>query len=60
MTFDDWLSFGIKNGYCSLQYCYTHDGLPMTLNESELWSEGEEPCIHVVRLGTEKDWDANL
>jgi hypothetical protein len=30
--------------------CYTHDGLPFTATEDEEMTEGNDPCIHVVRL----------
>lgn len=46
MTFDEWLKFGFDNGWCSPSVCGTHDGVPMTADESE----DEEPCVHIVRL----------
>jgi hypothetical protein len=57
MTFDEWLRYGIENGFCSDQFCNTHDGAPMHESEERLWDEGYDPCMHVVRLGTPEDWD---
>ena len=56
MTFDEWLEFGINNKYCSREYCSTHDSGPMVETEELAWEDGFDPCMHVVRLGSEKDW----
>lgn len=50
MDFQQWLNYGIKNQYCTTSYCETHDGSPVTSKELELWDEGEDPCLHAVRL----------
>jgi len=60
MTFDEWLKYGVEHGYCTPQFCETHDGGPFSELEAQMWEDGEDPCRHMVRLGTEKDWDANL
>lgn len=57
MTFEEWLEFGIKNGYCSEQFCDTHDGPPMHESEEKAWEDGGDPCMHMVRLGTIEDWN---
>lgn len=57
MTFDEWLKYGVENGFCSEQFCNTHDSSPMHESEEQLWSDGYDPCMHVVRLGTMEDWD---
>lgn len=57
MTFEEWLEYGIKLGYCTPQVCQTHDSVPMTDYEEMQWEEGHDPCIHVVRLGAPDDWD---
>jgi hypothetical protein len=57
VTFDEWLKYGIENGYCSEQFCDTHDGPPMHESEEKSWEEGGDPCMHMVRLGTPEDWD---
>ena len=57
MTFEEWLEFGIKNGYCSDQFCDTHDGPPMHESEEKAWEDGGDPCMHMLRLGTIEDWN---
>jgi hypothetical protein len=50
MTFDEWIKTGYDLGYCSPPVCSTHDGTPTTATEDEQWEEGDDPCLHVVRL----------
>ena len=57
MTFDEWLQFGIDNGFCTDQYCSTHDSGPMHESEEQAWENGWDPCHHVVRLGSYEDWN---
>lgn len=59
MDFEEWLAYGVANGFCSEQFCETHAGLPLSPTELELWDEGQDPCCHVVRLGTETDWESD-
>lgn len=47
--FSEWLQEGISNGFCGPAVCYTHDGLPMSDQESDEFEEGD-PCIHIIRL----------
>lgn len=49
-TVDDWLTFGIKRGYCTPPVCVMHDGIPMTDDEEAAVEEGMDPCVHAVRL----------
>jgi hypothetical protein len=50
-TFDEWLQEGLSLGFCGPAICYPHDGLPMTANEDESYSIGDnDPCIHILRL----------
>jgi len=53
MTFQDWLAIGIEVGWVSEGVCDTHDGLPMTDEEMELWDEGSDPCIPALRVWME-------
>jgi hypothetical protein len=46
LDFDDWMSYGIKKGWCGPPVCYTHDGLPLSEEEYDL----EDECLHVVRM----------
>jgi hypothetical protein len=50
MTFDEWIKFGYDMGYCSPPVCSTHDGVPSTALEDEIWEQGDDACLHVVRL----------
>jgi hypothetical protein len=56
MSFEEWLKYGIDNQYCTEQFCSTHDSGPLTYDEDTAWAEGFDPCMHVVRLGSEEDW----
>jgi hypothetical protein len=49
-TFEDWLEFGIAQGWCGPSVCDTHDGTPMAESELEEFEEGGDPCVHVIRL----------
>ena len=59
LDFDQWLEYGVEHGFCSEQYCDTHDGPPMSDTEVLVWEDGQDPCLHVVRLGTPEDWEAD-
>jgi len=48
MNQDEWLNYGVEQGFCSPPVCYTHDGLPTTFEEDESWDE-DEPCVHIIR-----------
>jgi len=48
--FDDWLAFGIKQGFCGPPVCSTHDGIPTSEEEDLLWEE-EDPCDSPVHRG---------
>jgi hypothetical protein len=57
MTFDEWLKYGVDNKFCTEQFCDTHDGGPMHETEMEAWDRGDDPCKHVVRLGSYENWE---
>jgi len=57
MTFEEWLEYGVKHGYCTEQFCDTHDGPPMHETEEDAWDRGGDPCMHMVRLGSYDDWN---
>jgi hypothetical protein len=50
LDFEEWLQIGISNGWCGPTVCYTHDGLPMSEDEDEQFSNGEDPCMHIIRM----------
>ena len=58
--FDSWLRIGVALGYCTEQYCMTHDSTPMHVTEERAWEAGADPCCHVVRLGRPEDWEYPL
>lgn len=49
MNFEEWLQFGINQGWCGPTICYTHDGIPTSEAEDNEFEEGD-PCIHILRL----------
>lgn len=50
MDFNDWLEIGIEQGWCGPDICYTHDGLPTSKEEDEQFEQGDDPCMHIIRL----------
>ncbi len=58
-AFADWLDIGIREGFCSIVTCAQHGSL-FTEDEAEQFEEGEDPCIHVVRINTGSGWTPGL
>ena len=54
INFDLWIEIGIRSGFIGPPVCHTHDGMPTTAEEDEMWYEGDDPCIHVMRLYEDK------
>ena len=50
LTYNQWIAIGIDNGWCGPAVCSTHDGIPMTIDEEDEFGEGDDPCVHIVRL----------
>ena len=50
LTFDEWITYGLEKGWCGPPVCYTHDGLPMSEHEMQEFDDGQDPCMHVVRM----------
>lgn len=50
MQYEEWIRIGVEAGWCTAPVCYTHDGVPMTSSEEEMWVEGDDPCIHIIRM----------
>jgi hypothetical protein len=50
LTFSEWMTYGIEQGWCGAPVCYTHDGLPMSNEEDMEFAEGQDPCMHVIRM----------
>ena len=60
LDYDEWMTYGIKKGWCGPPVCYTHDGLPMSEQEYAEFDEGQDPCTHVVRLYEDIDMKKNI
>ena len=50
MNYGQWAQYGIKNGWATPPVCATHDGVPNSEEEEDAWEQGEDPCVHVIRL----------
>ena len=50
MNFHEWLDFGIRKGWCSETFCYTHDVPPTTEDEDAEIDDGDEICLICTRL----------
>jgi hypothetical protein len=50
VKFEDWLAIGREHGLCSPPVCNTHYGAPMSDRELDMWDDGDDPCIHILRL----------
>lgn len=48
--FWDWLRTGIERGYCDEPVCDTHDGMSLSDWEIDLFDEGHDICVNVVRV----------
>lgn len=59
LTFEEWLDAGIKNGWITEPFCYTHDLPSMTEDEVKAFDEDYDPCIYAVRL-VEDDYCVEL
>ena len=55
LTLSQWIEIGIQQGWCGPSICYTHDGLPSTEEEESAWDNGDDPCIHILRLYPDKE-----
>lgn len=50
MDFEEWAEYGWRMGWVGPPICHTHDGLPLSADEMEEWEQGDDPCIHLLRL----------
>jgi len=48
--YNEWLTYGVAKGWISNPVCDTHDGIPMSDKEIEMWDNGDDPCVPVIRL----------
>lgn len=49
LDFESWIAYGIEKNFCGPPVCITHDGEPMTEEESNEFEQGSDPCIHMIR-----------
>ena len=50
-AFEDWLDYGLDNGWVTPPFCNTHDGDPYMSQEEEAeWEDGGDPCMFVIKL----------
>jgi len=54
INFDEWLQTGYDQGWVGPPICHTHDGMPMSVAEDYAFEEGEDPCMHILRLYEDK------
>lgn len=59
ISFEEWISIGIKEGWCGPPVCSTHDGIPTTEAEDEEF-EMSDPCVHIIRLYEDADVKAGV
>ena len=52
LDFQEWVEYGVVNGWVAQPVCYHHEMLPVTDAESEQMDEGDDPCLNVIRV-----WD---
>lgn len=58
LTFDEWMQYGLTEGWCGPAICEIHDGMPTSIDEDFAFDRGEDPCIHVIRLYEDADTKA--
>jgi hypothetical protein len=52
--FASWMEYGVDKGWVAPGVCMTHDLVPMHPEEAEVFEEGGDPCIPIIRVWTEK------
>lgn len=55
LDFDTWLAQGMSQGWCGPAVCSTHDGTPISETEEAEFDEGDDPCLHIIRLYPDQD-----
>ncbi len=50
MTVEEWLRLGLEAGWCGPPVCATHDGTPTSAGEDDAFDDGDDPCLHILRL----------
>lgn len=47
---ENWLKIGCERGWCGPPVCEVHDGTPMSASEESSLFDGDDLCVHIVRL----------
>lgn len=47
---EEWLDYGAQRGFCGPPVCATHDGTPTSADEDDAFEDGDDPCLHIIRL----------
>ena len=50
ITFDEWIEYGWRQGWVGPVVCYTHDGFPLSEDEMDSWADGNDDCLHMIRV----------
>lgn len=58
LTREQWIQYGVRQGYCSAPFCETHEGGPIADSEGDAFERGGDPCLVYLRLGTQAEWEA--
>lgn len=48
LSYSEWIQIGLENRWCGPAVCFTHDGLPTTLDEDN--DDEFDNCVHIIRL----------
>lgn len=59
-TFEDWLAYGYRQGWCGPPVCDIHDALPTSEAEDQEWDENGEICVHIIRLYADAEEKAGV
>jgi len=54
-SFDEWIKHGYDQGWVGPAVCFTHDGFPTSEEEDDSFDNGNDPCMHVIRLYEDMD-----
>lgn len=52
-TYEEWVRYGVDNGWVGSPRCIHHDGMDTTEDEESEMEEGHDPCIVMMRV-----WDS--
>lgn len=56
----EWVRYGIEHGWCGPPVCETHDGTPMSDEEADAFNEGDDICIHIIRMYEDEKHKASI